>query len=489
MSRVTQAIFRGGLLLLALALGAGCATTREPAWSTEFARSTANSFVDGPNSGAGEIVPAVLEAPLDLETAVGEFSPRDDDPLAHAAELQLAALTAEVLKRNPSIEAMAAAWRAASERFPQMIALDDPMFGYMIGPATLNSGSVDTGWMLESSQKIPWPGKRQLRGTVAQAEADVSLHEIEETRQKLAETAALAFLDYFVARRELDLNAENMRQTDKVRQTADNHLRAGRVRLQDVKDAEVELGMLRQRQIELERNYRVAAARINVLMHRSPTHPLPPPADQPADSPDLPATESLQRLALDRRPDLAARAARLRQEEAAVALAAKEFYPDFEFVARYDAFWQPDERDLRPQIGMNLNLPLQRERRRAAVREALARVEKQQAELQSSTDQIQLEVQIAVEEINAAQRSLAGYLQIISDAEQAVESARAAYITAGVDFLRLLESQRKLIANREKHVEALATLHRRRAELERIIGGSTAQSEDAVKQIGWRSVR
>jgi outer membrane protein TolC len=411
-----------------------------------------------------------------------------DDPFRDESELRLEQLTAEVIRRNPTLAVATAAWRAAAERYPQMIALDDPMFGFMLGPATFNSGSVDTGWMLEASQKVPWPGKRELRGAMAAAEADVMGHDIRDTHLKLSEAAAIALLDYFVARRELDLNAENTSRTQKLRNTAKNHLEAGRVRVQDVKDANVELGMLTQRQIELERQFRVAAARINTLLHRAPSHPLPPPPatlDESSERNEWPAADALRKLALDRRPDLAAQADRIRQQEIAVALAAKEFWPDFEFVARYDAFWQPDERDLRPQIGMSLNLPLQRERRRAALREAIAQVERQRAEFDSRVANIQLEVETAVAELSAANASRANYSQIISDAEASLESAQAAYETAGVDFLRLIESQRKLIANREKQVEAEANYHRRRAELERIIGGPL-DNANSTPGSAWR---
>ena len=41
-------------------------------------------------------------------------------------------------------------------------------------------------------------------------------------------------------------------------------------------------------------------------------------------------------------------------EQNAVALACKEFYPDFEFMGRYDAFWT--DRVQRGQVGMNMNI-------------------------------------------------------------------------------------------------------------------------------------
>ena len=187
---------------------------------------------------------------------------------------------------------------------------------------------------------------------------------------------------------------------------------------------------------------------------------------------EIPPADTLRRLAIKRRPDLAAQAARIRAEEAAVELACKEFYPDLEFVARYDAFWQPAERDLRPQVGVNLNLPLHGDRRRAAVQEAMARVTQRRAEFEQQIDQIHYDVQAAVARLNQSHRNLQLYSDpIIPAARRSVESAQPLYETGKLDFLRLIEAQRRLIEFREKQYEATVEYHRRAAELERVLGG------------------
>src|SRR5713226_2524875 len=45
------------------------------------------------------------------------------------AELTVEALVQQVLERNPSLGQMAAAWEAASARYPQVTSLEDPMLG------------------------------------------------------------------------------------------------------------------------------------------------------------------------------------------------------------------------------------------------------------------------------------------------------------------------------------------------------------------------
>ncbi len=231
--------------------------------------------------------------------------------------------------------------------------------------------------------------------------------------------------------------------------------------------------MLRGGAAELERMDRVAIARINTLLLAPPDAPLPPPPAMLAPVERLPPAEELRSLALNYRPDLAALGARIRVEEASAALAAKEFYPDVEVYGRYDSFWQPTatQGPLREQAGMNMNVPLNRRKRQAAVNEALFRASQRRAEYQQRLNDIQYEVQNAYEQLEQARQTVELYRErFLPAAMSNVQAARAGYNVGRVNFLELTQAQQQLISLREKHEEALADCHRRRAELERILG-------------------
>ena len=82
-----------------------------------------------------------------------------------------------------------------------------------------------------------------------------------------------------------------------------------------------------------ERMRQVAIARLNTLLHQPPDCPLPPPPARLRLAAALPEAPELRALALARRPDLAALTDRLAADQAALALAYKEFCPDFELMA------------------------------------------------------------------------------------------------------------------------------------------------------------
>jgi outer membrane protein TolC len=395
-------------------------------------------------------------------------------------ELPVEALIQQVLARNPSLAQMVAAWRAATARYPQVTSLDDPMFGADLGPGSFGSNKVDFAYRLEVSQKYPFPGKLGLRGENALAEASAAGHEVEDTRLQLIETAQDAFYEYYLVGRALAVNQEALRLLRDFRTNAATRFQTGLVSEQDVLQADVEIGRQRERQVTLEEMRQVAIARLNTLLHLPPDTPLPPPPGQLDLAGPLPEVSQLRATALNRRPDLRALADRIRAGEAALALAHKEIAPDFEVMAAYDSFWQ--EKELRPMIGVRMNLPIRKAKRYGAVAEAQARIAQRVAELARLTDQVNFQVQEAFEQVRKGERIVGLYQEtILSAARLNVKAAQAAYVTGKIPFLSLIEAERNVVNLQDRYYEALAEYFRRRAALERAIGGPLVGSPAAFE--------
>jgi outer membrane protein TolC len=392
-------------------------------------------------------------------------------PAARPGYLQIEPLVAEVLARNPDIRSATAAWRAAAERYPQEISLDDPMFGYMLGPGSWGSDLVESAYMLEASQKVPWPGKRQLRGNIARAEANAAYYDVEEQQLRIAEATKLAYYQYYLAHRQLVVLEESTSLLQGFRGIALKKFESAEAEQQDVLLADVELAQLERQRLTLARAERVARARINTLLLAAPDRVLPAPPENLEPRSTLPASETLLDAALAQRPELAAQAARIRRERYSAALARKEFLPDMEFVARYDAFWQ--EEPLRPMVGMNVNVPIYKRKRWAALREANARGAQQQANLESQINEISYAIERAYQRVQESAEMITVYQeQILPSAGHSVEAAEASYTAGRLDFLRLVESQRQLLLLQDGYYESIAEYHQRLAELEREVGAA-----------------
>ena len=445
----------------------GCTSTR---FGDVFRASTAPKATD-----EGTVVRATLLMPI--EAAAVQDAPAHLT-VGQVAELQITelsveALVAEVLVRNPSLSQMVAAWQAASARYPQARSLEDPMLSTMFAPASFGSNSVETGYRVEVSQKIPFPGKLRLRGQGALAEASAAQNDIEDMRVQLAEATKQAFYEYYLVERAIAVNEESLRLLGEFKQSAESRYKTGLVPQQDILQAEVEIGRQQERAVTLERMRKVAVARINTLRSLPPDEALASPPKTLKVTPGLPSAAILRSLAVSQRPDLKALQDRITVEENSLKLALREYYPDVEVAAAYDTIMgNGPMRDLAPQVGIRMNLPVRHARRHAAVAEAQAKVSQRQSEYASRVNQIQFQVQEAYEQLVESERVLGLYEKsILPAAQENVKAAQAAYVTGKTPFLSLIEAQRNLVNLRDRNYEATADYFRRLATLERVIGG------------------
>ena len=257
-------------------------------------------------------------------------------------------------------------------------------------------------------------------------------------------------------------------------ENAENRYKFGQAPQQDLLQAKVEIGRQGEQQLRLERMRQVAIARIDTLLNLRPDAPLPPPPAQMSVGDSLPDASVLRAAALARRPDLQALANHIAAEEASLRLACKEYYPDLEPFFMYDRFMgnTSSSRDLATMIGVRLNLPVRRARREGAVAEAQARIARRRAELTSRVNQANFEVQQAYEQVRESERVVRLYEnKILPAARLNVSGAQSAYVTASIPFLSLIEAARGEVEIRAKYFEAVADYFRRRAALERAMGG------------------
>lgn len=385
-------------------------------------------------------------------------------------ELDVDSVVQIVLARNPTLDEMRAAASVVAARYPQVTSLDDPMFAFNTAPGSIGSRNADYAARAEITQKLPFPGKRDLKGQVATAEAAAAMRDIDDTRLVLIAAAKSAVADYYLAERGASIAQENAKLLREFRQNAESRYKTGQAPQQDMLQADVEVARQEERIVSLRRAKQVAVARLNTLMHQPPESPLPPPAEIRASHP-IPEPAVLRASALAR-PDLKAVTDRLAADEASLALAQAEYKPDVDLLAAYDGFWQGEGgRPLQWQIGARVNLPVRYSKRSAAVSEAQSRVAQRRAELAKLTDRVNFEVQEAWEQVRESDDIVKLYeTKILPAAEANVKEAQTGYVAGRTPFLNLVEAQRNRVGLKDRHIEAIAESLRRSAALERAVG-------------------
>ena len=387
--------------------------------------------------------------------------------------LERGLLVRAVLERNPGIEVARQAWRLAAARVAQESAWEDPMVRYDLAPLSGGAGHGGRyGEVAEISQRVAFPGKLGLRGDVAVAEAEAAREDGEAVRLDLALMASNLFDDHYVAARSLDIQAQHLALLEDLKRSAQAQYAAGRAAQQDPLEAEVEVAQLLQERIGLETARDVIVAQLNGLLHRPARALLPPPPAElalPTGTAE-PARDPRERdEALEGRPELRRADARIRAAGSSVALAEREYFPDFTLSGGYDSMWDMPEH--RAMLGIGLSLPIQLGRRRAAVDEAEARLARERRERDRIEDAVGVEVFEARARVVAARRVLKIYEErLLPAVSDQVAAARSGFETGRSTFASLIEAERSQRSIALRYHIARADLSKRLAGLERARG-------------------
>ena len=277
----------------------------------------------------------------------------DDTAIENLAALTPEALVAAVEQHNHHLLSSAAAVEAAQLRIAPASALADPTLSYMMLPRSIGS---DIGYRHggEISQSFPWPGKRDLHGTVASERHNIALEDLAITRLDVVTAARSSFAEWHYLHRAIEINTANQQVVEELIAVAQARYSSGSALQQDVLQAEVELALLQQQRLTLDQQLTAARASMNLLLNRDIDSYVPPPAPLREPGP-LPGLDAARAIAEQTHPYLRRQAALVDEGHARVELADKAFLPDFRAYLNYADTW--DERDKRLHVGVAINVP------------------------------------------------------------------------------------------------------------------------------------
>ena len=386
--------------------------------------------------------------------------------------LSLKGAVDEALERNPTLIALRRQFEAARHRPAQERYLMAPSFEAQIWqwPITTVNPLNTNMYMFTVHQELPGRGKRALRAAAAEKDVDIALTEIAVRAREVVKDVTSAYADLVVSRHAIDIQLASV---DLLRQFADASsikYAAGRTPQQDVLKAVVELSKLHEDLVMREEAAATAAARLNTLLDRDPQTPFGPLAEPP-ELLTLPASEELQRLAIERQPELHVAQLGVERAQAALAVVNRDYKPDF-FVGGGYMLMPREAGAWTASVGMTWpNAPWSRGRLDAKKAEATADVEAAAANARAVERQIRLTVHEAYVRANAAtQRAVLLRTTLLPQSEQTLEVSRVAYQTDRVDFLALIDNQRALLDAQLTYYRALSDREIALADLARAVG-------------------
>ena len=390
------------------------------------------------------------------------------------APLTADSFTTAVLARNASLRAMRQALVAAVSSIRPAGALPDPMLSVSAAPRTFGS-AMGTGEDIEVSQALPWWGTLEARKEIAQADAEVARHDLEALRLRLEATARGVFADWVFVHRALAVNAANQSVIAELRRIASVRYATGKAPQADVLQAEVERAVLAQQRLEWQRKIVVVAARMNALLDRSPTSPIPLPAALPAPG-HLASEAVLLRRALTH-PQLEALEAQERAARAKATLAGKQRFPQLQVSAGYNSMWSDPA--MRPMVGLSFTVPLDQGKYRAEIDAADARARRAEYDLQGARATLLADLSAAYASTREAAQSLALYRDdLVPLSRDALDVALSEYGSGRGGFLEVLTAEQHQLGTELELARAQSEYFDRWAELERLSGSGLARANE-----------
>lgn len=418
-------------------------------------------------AGATVLALAAALTVLPVYAAENAATSASHSPQTLPSPLTADAFTEAVLAENASLEAMRQAVVAALAQVKPAGALDDPMLSVSAAPRTFGS-SVGPSGDVEVSQALPWWGTLDARRQVAHAEAEAANRDLEALRLHLAALARGAFADWVFVDRALDINASNRTVLEQLRDIARVRYTTGQAPEEDILQADVERTMLREQQLEWERQRAVVQARMNALLNRSPGASLPSAADLPL-SISLPAEEILAQRALTH-PRLGELEAQEQAAQAREHLAEKERFPKFGLSAGYNNMWADPA--MRPMVGVTITVPIDQSKYRAAIDAARAEAHRAASTLADQRSSVLADLAAAFASARQSAQSLVLYRdELVPLARETLEVARSEYASGRGDFLNVLTAEQRRLDTELGLARMQSEYYERLAELEQASGG------------------
>jgi cobalt-zinc-cadmium efflux system outer membrane protein len=377
-------------------------------------------------SSQTQAVPAPPQAEMDH--ASGPATPLPD-------------LVKEAEQNNPEIAAALHGWQAATHVPKQASALPETEISvqqFAVGSPRPFAGFSNSDFAyigFGASQEIPWPGKRSLRGKVAEMEATSLREDSEAVRQRVIEALKVTYFRLAYIQQTLDVLRQSDQTLNLVQQVVESRYRVGQGNQQDVLKAQLQHTKILQEIAHHHQEEGQLEAQIKQMLNRPQTSP--DVVAEPLTPTFLLRNDTeLLALAQDNNPEIRSKQQMLRRNETRVELAHKDFRPDL--MASY--MWQHTNDQTRDYYMATVGIRLpNRGRQKAELAEAEENRLRAQQDLRAQIQQALSDIKQQYVLVRSSEERLNIYKGgLIPQAAATFRAGLAAYQADRQDFETLL---------------------------------------------------
>jgi cobalt-zinc-cadmium efflux system outer membrane protein len=382
-------------------------------------------------------------------------------------------LMQEAEQKNPQIGASLHAWQASRNVPKQASALPETQLSvqqFSVGSPRPFAGYSNSDFAyigFGASQDIPYPGKRQLRGRVAEQEAGSMEAQTDSVRRAVVGNLKMVYFRLAYIQQTLGVLQRSDALLTQVQEASEARYRVGQGNQQDVLKAQLQHTKILQEIAHHHQEEGLLEAQIKQVLGRAQES-----ADIVAETLTLralpyTASELLQR-AREQNPDVHSKQASIRQQEAKVELAHKNFRPDFNVQYNYEHTGSQTRDYYMATFGIRLP---NRGRQKAELAEAQENQLRAQQELDAESQRVLSEVQQQYVRATTSEERLKIYSDgLVPQSEATFQSALSAYQSNRQDFESLLSGFLDVLNLDLEYRNELVEHESALAEIERLTG-------------------
>jgi outer membrane protein TolC len=423
-----------------------------------------------------------------LGTSALATAARSEDPNAQptpAVAPTIEAAVAQALDKSEELAAIRARLEAAEAKVRPAGALPDPMVSAGLQNIPVGQGvAIDKDMMssfaLMASQEVPPASMRRAMRAVMSDDVAMLSASLDDARNDTVRKVKQAYLEVQYRDEALAIAERNRDVAQDMLAMAEARYSTGKVMQQDVFQAQVRLSQMVDMVVMQQRERAMAASRLNRLLYRPQTEPVPklPPLARTQAALD---TEALRTIVVQQNPKLQGMRVRVSQAEKSEQVAALGIRPMWTFTLGYmirqPMGMQPESgRDMwSATAGITLPWLYRRDKVDEEVRGAKAQHEAAARDVDAMVNELSAMVEEMAIDIARADEQLALVeTGLLPQAESAYAASRATYATGTGEVLDLLMNQMNLYNLELQRVTLVRQREQAIADLEYTVGGSLA---------------
>jgi outer membrane protein, heavy metal efflux system len=400
-----------------------------------------------------------------------EYAKDRQQATAVTGVLTLEKAGAAAMLGNPRLQSVAWSIRAAEARHLQAglrpnPELDVEMENIAGSGAFSGTGNAET--TVAVGQVVETGAKRNKRIEVAKLDSQLAGWDFEAQRLAILTEVTGAFVDALAAQEGLQVLDQEVTLAQKIMQTVEQRVAAGKDTPLQATQARVNLTRTRMKQKRLQQElatlYRVLAAtwgatRVQFTQVRGSLDHIAPP-------PQITALESLITL----HPQVARWDTEIKQRQAKLTLEKANARPDPRVMGGYRRLGEADESAF--VLGLSLPLPVHN-RNQGQIMEAKVALVQARRQRDAALVQVRTDLDRAYTALHNAYNAATDLQQVVlPGAQEAFDMAQTGYEMGKFNYLTVLDAQRTLFEVRSQYRTTLADFHKAKAQIEHLIGQS-----------------